>query len=174
MTMANSRFKYYRVFWGVACVVLVLDQVTKYLVQHAAAQMNSDVLMHVAPWLSIVFVKNTGAAWGIFSGNGLLLGLLAVVATAAIYLLRRALQIKRLSMQIAFGLMVAGILGNMIDRLLLGYVVDFIDMQILSWRLLVFNIADVGITSGVALYILFSSMDGVRQVRSHAHTPPSA
>lgn len=149
-----------------ATAVLVLDQLTKHWVLQTATHTPGSVLMHINDGLSLVYVQNTGAAWGIFSGNGLLLGILAVVATAAIYFLRKALQIKRLPMQIAFGLMVGGILGNMIDRLALGYVVDFIDMQLLAWRLLVFNIADVGITSGVALYILFSSMDGVHLART--------
>lgn len=166
--MKSSKFKYYRIFWAVAVVVLALDQLTKYFIQREAAGAHGQTLLRVADWFSIVYVQNTGAAWGIFSGNGMLLGILAVIALSAIYFLRLALQIKRLPMQIAFGLLVAGIIGNMIDRLMLGYVVDFIDMSILGWRLLVFNIADVGITSGVALYILFSSLDSLKQARPKA------
>ena len=75
--------------------------------------------------------------------------------------LRRALQIKRPLMQVAFALLVAGITGNMIDRLFVGYVVDFVDCNIFGYAFPAFNVADVGITVGVAMYILFSSFENI-------------
>jgi signal peptidase II len=105
----------------------------------------------------IVHLGNTGAAWGMFQGMSFWLGLLAIAALAAIFIFRRYLNLELLPVQISFGLLSGGILGNLIDRLRHGYVVDFLDFHFGSfytWP--AFNIADAGICVGVGIYILIS------------------
>ena len=157
----KEKLKHYQIFWGLILGVIFLDQLTKYLVQLSLPAHPNQVLATVSGWLSFVYVQNTGAAWGVMSGSGYILGALAIVALVAIYMLRKALQLKRVPMQIAFGLLAAGIVGNMIDRLCLGYVVDFIDCTFGTFRFPAFNIADMGISVGVVLYIIYSSIDGI-------------
>jgi len=161
----KEKLKHYKILWGLVFFVLILDQFTKYLVQLALPTRPDHILATVGQWLTLVYVQNTGAAWGVMAGSGYILGALAIVALVTIYLLRRALKLKRVPMQIAFGLLVAGIVGNMIDRLALGYVVDFIDCSVGDFRFPAFNIADMGISIGVVLYVLYSSADGVAPAR---------
>ena len=79
----------------------------------------------IAGFFYIAHVGNRGAAWGLFPGYGLWLGLLAVGALVAIYLFRNELGLRRKCMQVSFGLLCGGILGNLLDRMLHGHVIDF-------------------------------------------------
>jgi signal peptidase II len=164
----KNNFSSYKVFWWIFLCVLVLDQLTKYLIQLVQHTRSSEVFFSVWGWLSLVYVRNTGAAWGVMAGSGTVLGILAILALLTIFVLRKALQIKRFPMQIAFGLLSAGIAGNMIDRLFLGYVVDFVDCDFNSWRFPAFNIADAGISIGVGIYIAFSLLEWIGQQKKSA------
>jgi len=115
-------------------------------------------------WFQLVHIGNEGAAWGILSGYRFFLVLVAVVALAAIYFYRGALELKRASMQFSFGLIVGGIIGNLLDRTIYGHVVDFLDFHlpgvpflgIAPYRWPAFNVADMGISCGVILYLILS------------------
>lgn len=98
----------------------------------------------------------TGAAWSILSGRSTWLAFLALVALLAIFLFRRHLGLERRSIQLAFGLLCGGILGNLLDRVRLGYVSDFLDFHFGDYIYPTFNIADCGIVCGVILYVLLS------------------
>ena len=96
---------------------------------------------------------NTGAAWSMFSGSTLLLGLIAVVVLIALLFLmaifsRHVTWIEAFSL----GLVFAGGIGNALDRFTLGYVVDFIQTLFISFP--AFNVADIGITCGVVLFLI--------------------
>lgn len=111
----------------------------------------------------LCYVANTGAAWSMFAGHGEWLALLAVVALLGIYLFRETLELAKVRYQICFGIMAGGILGNLVDRVLHGHVIDFLDFRFGSYNYPVFNIADSGIFIGVALYMLNSIRDGKRE-----------
>jgi signal peptidase II len=108
--------------------------------------------------VSFVLVHNTGGAWGIFSGNTFALGLVALVfcAFVLVYLFVLARDSSALS-TVALGMIFAGGIGNMIDRFLLGYVVDFLNFTFIDFP--VFNVADVGVTCGVVLFLLSIILD---------------
>ncbi len=96
---------------------------------------------------------NTGAAWSMFSGSTLLLGLIAVVVLIVLLFLmaifsRHVTWIEAFSL----GLVFAGGIGNALDRFTLGYVVDFIQTLFISFP--TFNVADIGITCGVVLFLI--------------------
>ncbi len=104
----------------------------------------------------LAHVVNEGAAWGIFRGFRYGFIVLAVAALAAIYFFRHSLLLKKKPSQFAFGLLCGGILGNLCDRLRLGWVVDFLDFHLPGYRWPAFNIADSAITLGVIFYIILS------------------
>ena len=116
----------------------------------------------------IVHVHNKGAAWGILQGFGWLLSLLALVALIGIFVCRRILQLETNYMQVVFGLLCAGIVGNLVDRLRLGYVIDFLDFLLGNYHWPAFNVADSAIFCGVGLYLIYSwrNPDGQTTCRS--------
>jgi signal peptidase II len=117
-------------------------------------------------FFNLVHVVNTGAAWSILAGRGPLLSLLAVAALAAIFFLRRAIELRRPVTQIAFGLLCGGIAGNLADRIARGHVIDFFDFHFGNYAYPAFNIADSGICVGVAMYVLITFL-------TRAPTPPA-
>lgn len=172
----TGRLRAYRLFWSVAVGILVLDQATKAWVAAAIPFGTYDAgrgpggaspVVVIPDFFQLVHIGNEGAAWGILSGYRFLLVLVAVVALAAIYFYRGSLELKRTPMQACFGLIVGGILGNLLDRLLYGHVVDFLDVRLPaipflgfdSYRWPAFNVADSGISCGVVAYIVLSFFD---------------
>jgi signal peptidase II len=140
--------------------VAVLDQATKYLVR--LNFFPGEVTPIVPGFFNLAFVRNTGAAWGMFGGLNGWLALLSVVMLIAIVVFRRSFLADVLAHKIAMGLMIGGITGNLVDRLRLQYVVDFLDFH---WRLHhfpAFNVADASICVGVGLYILSSFLPALR------------
>ena len=102
----------------------------------------------------ITNVKNTGGAWGMFSGNVPILALIsAIVVLVLIYFLKEERKLNKISITY-YGILFAGIIGNLIDRLFLGYVRDFLDFYIFGYDYPVFNIADICIVVGVLLLII--------------------
>ncbi len=102
----------------------------------------------------ITNVKNTGGAWGMFSGNVPFLALISsIVALVLIYFLKEEKQLNKLSITY-YGILFAGIIGNLIDRLFLGYVTDFLNFYIFGYDYPVFNIADIFIVLGIILMIV--------------------
>src|SRR5690606_10027636 len=94
--------------------------------------------------------------WSILTGKSTLLAIIAIATLAGIYIWRRALALRDRLAQIAFGLLCGGIIGNLIDRLQHGHVVDFLDFHFGSYIYPTFNVADAGICVGVFFYIWHS------------------
>ncbi len=154
-----ERFRRYRLFWSVALIVLALDQLSKLAVLAwvPLTETVDDKLEIIPGFFNLVHVYNHGAAFSLFSGYGWALVLLALVALFAIFYWRRALELEKPGVQWAFGLLTGGILGNVIDRLIHGHVVDFLDVILPFYgRWPAFNVADCGICVGVGLYLIYS------------------
>jgi len=136
---------------SVMVVVVVVDQVVKNLMVDwlgsAAASQRQDVL---GSWLAFEYVENTGAAFGILAGRTWLLSVAAVLIVSwFVWAYGRTLPGSR-AMQVAVGLVLGGAIGNLIDRVRLGYVVDFIAVG--AWPR--FNVADSAITIGLVLLFI--------------------
>jgi signal peptidase II len=154
-----SRIARYKWLLSLAAVVFMADQLSKaWIVNNLPfnAYFPPDSIVVIPDFFNIVHLGNTGAAWGIFQGMSYWLGLLAVTALAAIFIFRRHLHLDLPVVQFSFGLLCGGILGNLVDRLRHGYVVDFLDFHFGSYTWPAFNIADAGIVVGVGIYILCS------------------
>ena len=146
-----SRFQPYRLLWAILISTLLLDQYTKFLITQKVTFGTYQQV--IGDFFRISHVHNYGAAWGILEGHGWFLSTLAIVALLAIFLYRKALELHTVYMQVVFGLICSGILGNLIDRLRLKYVIDFLDFGINSSRWPSFNIADSCIFCGVVLHL---------------------
>lgn len=141
-------------------LVLLLDQITKLMVM-AGLSPYQDVVA-LTPFFNLVHVHNTGAAFSLFADQpGWQRGFFLTVALAAsaviVHLLRRP-QSQRL-FPMALALILGGALGNVIDRLLYGHVIDFLDLYLGAWHWPAFNVADSAITLGAGLLIV----DGLRR-----------
>lgn len=162
-------------FWVVAALVLGLDRATKQAVLAwlPFGHPSVDVIPGV---LQFTHVRNPGTAFGLLQGTGPMLGLLAVVAAVFIvgYWLRLQRQGRTRGPWLAVGLAMplGGAIGNLIDRMVYGQVIDFIDFG--WWP--VFNVADIGITCGAAMagYYFFRLHEEESRESSEVHGPGGA
>jgi signal peptidase II len=133
-----------------------------YSVRHIEAY-STDPYVVYAPLWRMRYAENPGAAWGLFRGASegartLFFGLATLAASVFILLYLRRLEARQRLLQVALSLVMAGALGNLVDRLVRGYVVDFVDWHWwkrpdLYWP--TFNVADSMIVVGVCLLLLF-------------------
>lgn len=136
-----------------SAVVIVLDQLTK---QWVSQSLVFGEMRAVMPCFNLVLAYNAGAAFSFLAGAGgwqreffiVIAGVAAIVIT---YLLRKHHAEKVFSLALA--LILGGALGNLIDRVLLGHVVDFLDFYVSSYHWPAFNVADMAITGGAGLLI---------------------
>ncbi len=110
----------------------------------------------VSGFFSLTYVRNTGAAWGMFDGSNVALALFSLAVLALLVVCRRHFIGPHPVQRFALGLMAGGIVGNLFDRLRLGYVVDFLHFYRGGYHFPSFNIADAAICTGVFLYLLTS------------------
>ena len=140
--------------YGLAAAVAVFaaDQATKLWVLAVRA----DLPVEVVPFFNLVLVWNRGVSFGMFGSAGpLLLALLAgaVALVLVVWMLRSPRRFEAL----ALGAVAGGAAGNILDRLVRGAVVDFLDFHIGGWHWYAFNLADSAITVGVAM-LLFDAV----------------
>jgi signal peptidase II len=155
-------------FAGLAVVVVVADQLAKAAVTRALTPGQSvDV---VGDLVRIVFGQNSGALFGLFKDNALMFGIvsLAVVGLIVAYHGRAA---SSLYLTVTLGLLLGGAIGNMLDRLLRGYVVDFVDVGIGPTRFYTFNVADSAISLAILLLFIAALRPALVDGR-HSAPPP--
>ena len=136
----------------VAIAILIIDQVTKRII---ATTMNIGDSYEVIPkFLNITSHRNNGAAWGILSGKMGFFYIITLVILIVLVLFYIKEAKYNLFMQVAISLLFAGALGNFIDRLVNGEVVDFVDTNIFGYDFPIFNVADSSLTIGVLFIII--------------------
>ena len=152
LTIDPSRIKISLLF---AVVIIVADQASKYLVRTGVGQF--EVISVIDGLFQIVYAKNTGVAFGFLSNLNprMINPILSFLNIAIMIFLCLIVLIEDLSLwtRAAFGLILGGAAGNLIDRLLLGFVVDFLDFYVGKAHWPAFNVADAAITLGVILLI---------------------
>jgi signal peptidase II len=160
-----ARFLAYRWLWLLAGVVLVLDQLTKYWISRHLPFGSYGAAGHavIPGFFNLVHVGNTGAAWSMFAGRSAVLAVLAGATLLAIHFWRRQLGLRQPAAQLAFGLLCGGIVGNLVDRLAYGHVIDFIDLHFGAYIYPTFNVADSAICVGVFWYVLWSLRQPVHE-----------
>ena len=137
-------------------LVTALDLITKYL---AASRISPYEPIEILPFMNLVNVQNRGAAFGMFSAFGSWFFIAISISAIAfiIYLL-----VKTNESPVALALIMAGALGNVADRLMLGYVRDFLDVHAGGHHWPAFNVADSALTVGLALIIVLPIIHGIK------------
>jgi signal peptidase II len=155
----DDRTKSSRLAWaayGLALLIVVADQLSKYWIV-AVYGLEARETTPILPFFSLTWVENRGVSFGLFqspSGEETIRWALAAFsALVAIALAVWARKARRLLLAAAIGLIIGGAIGNLIDRVRYGYVVDFLDFSGLYFPW-VFNVADAAINVGVALLLL--------------------
>ncbi|MEY2409197.1 MAG: signal peptidase [Verrucomicrobiota bacterium] len=148
----------WRILW-LALSIIALDQFTKFVVLKYLGVYEERVILR--GFFRFVHWRNTGAAWSMFSGNNGILAVIAIVAVIALFLARRHFDAHRLGGQVCLGLIFGGIIGNLIDRLRVGHVVDFLYFYVIrrdgrEAGFPAFNVADSAICVGVGLLFILS------------------
>jgi signal peptidase II len=144
---------------AIALGVLVLDQLTKAIVLHFLGYAQEKII--IEGFFKFVHWGNTGAAWSLFRGNNGVLAIIAVAALLVLWLTRHHFDLRAFLGQMAFGFVCGGIAGNLIDRLRVGHVIDFIYFYIRRANgdelgFPAFNVADSAICTGVGLVFLLT------------------
>lgn len=135
----------------IAMVTLVIDQITKSIIGNIIKLGTTKQV--IKDFFYLTTVHNNGAAWGLFSNKTIFITLGTIISFFVIYKFIYGFK-KNTRNNIAFGLVLGGLAGNLVDRLLLGYVRDFFDFIIFKYEFPVFNIADIAIVIGVILLII--------------------
>lgn len=137
---------------GVVLLILVADQLSKrWVVSHVRLGESWNPLPLLQPLVSLTYVTNTGVAFGLFPAWGDLFVGVAILAVAGILAYYLRLFLGLWVVELSLGLVVAGAIGNLLDRLTYGHVVDFVDFKV--WP--VFNVADSAIVIGMAILVCY-------------------
>ena len=141
----NIKTKLY--FLSLSIFIFLIDQFTKYLIfDNHKKYINKDFLL-----FKLDFVKNYGAAFSIFSGSRVFLSLISIIfSILIIYFILSNNNLKSLDLY-SYSFILGGTIGNGIDRIIKGFVIDFINLNIISFP--VFNIADIAINIGFTLLL---------------------
>ena len=140
-------------FLSLSCFIIFIDQFTKYLMfQNHKIYINKDFLL-----FKLDFVKNYGAAFNIFSGSRIFLSFISIIfSILLIYLISRKNSLNSIDLY-SYSFILGGTVGNGIDRISKGFVIDFINLNYINFP--VFNIADISINIGfiLLLYNIFKN-----------------
>ena len=152
-----------RFAYGLAAIVFLIDQLVKYWII-SVVELQARVSVPVLPVFSLTWVENRGVSMGMLTadtevGRWLLVGTTGLIATVvAVWIARE----RHWPESLALGMVLGGALGNIVDRIRFGYVVDFVHLHAGPWSFYVFNVADAAITLGVIILLvraLFSRHD---------------
>ena len=134
----------------ISIFLIILDFISKLLIINF---LKVDLFL-IPNFLYLTYVTNTGTFWGLFSNINLFFIVLSItILIALIYIIVKKITLNKLN-TILYSLVISGIIGNLIDRIIRGYVVDFIGIKIFNYNFPIFNFADIYIVIGVLLFIL--------------------
>lgn len=140
-------------------VLTAVDQIIKFFVERDLQPVG--VASFIDGFIGWQYVRNTGAAFGSFSNNTALLSVFTAVVIAAGLVLILTGKIKSKFLLVCAVMIIAGGIGNLIDRITLGYVIDYIEVQFMNFA--VFNFADILVTCGSFMYIGYTIYDIYRE-----------
>jgi signal peptidase II len=169
MIAASPRMRdHVRLGLTVAAAILVADQLTKFLVLHGMELVLGERRV-IAPFVDFALTYNRGVSYGLFQQDGELgrWFLVALKLGATVLFSFWMLRAQSRLVAASLGLLIGGAVGNAIDRMVYGAVIDFVSLHAFGWRWYVFNLADTAIVAGV-LGLLYDAVKG-----SVTKSPPS-
>lgn len=138
--------------YSIASIVIMVDLILKFIVSSKLVE--NDIIKVIPNFFSIYYLKNTGAAFSILQDSTpFLVVLSALILLVLNNYIDKEKDLNKIS-EISLGMVIGGIFGNMIDRIINHSVTDFISFRIFNYNFPVFNIADIGITVGVFLLLI--------------------
>ena len=138
----------------ISLICIIIDQVIKVIVTTNMEFAHSINVIN--NFFRITYLQNTGAAWSILSGNRILLIIVTLIALGIIYFVfLKDKKIKNYE-SILLGILLGGIIGNLIDRVRFGYVIDYLDFNLFSYHYPVFNFADICIVVSIIILLIIS------------------
>ncbi|MCP4542829.1 MAG: signal peptidase II [Chloroflexi bacterium] len=153
------------IFPVVAALVVLVDQFSKYLVMTSLEVGQSwDITSWLTPFFRITHVTNTGVAFGLFPGVGASFAIVPAIVSVTILIYSLSLPAEEWLMRMVLAFPLGGAIGNLVDRLRLGFVVDFIDLSfwpLHQWP--IFNLADSSIVAGVVVLSLLTLWEERRE-----------
>lgn len=151
------------IYFVVIIILVLLDQLTKLLIINSFDV--NDKLVLINNFLKFYYIQNTGISFGILSNQKFIIILLTILIM--IYVLYETNKNKDNKLYVFSSmLIVSGALGNLIDRIFRGYVIDFISFTLFNREMAIFNIADTLITFGIIMYIWILFMEGKNERNS--------
>lgn len=144
----------------VSGIIVLIDQLIKYFVGMNLPDQSISIIPN---FFSLVYTENTGAAWGILTGTRwflIIISLVAIYTVVKYFLLD--INITKLEF-IAYSLVLGGIVGNLIDRLVHGYVIDYLAFTFGNYDFPIFNLADSCIVVGVSLVVMHLILNAIRK-----------
>jgi signal peptidase II len=149
------------IYYALAVLVLIIDQCSKWMVIH---NMELGQSIPIIPdFFYFTSIRNNGAAWSMFEGQFIFFFIITVVVLAVVIYYMQKLGRKQPLLGTSLGFIIGGTLGNFVDRLIRGEVVDFIHVYIINYSFPVFNIADSSLFIGVVLLIIYLFLDGKKE-----------
>ena len=139
--------------FGVASAVFALDRISKMALPELLSDGTPRQIL--GSTMQLIRSENRGGLFGLFQGSAPILALLSLGVVALLLLMHEREGSRRPSvLTAATGLLIGGALGNLLDRITMGYVLDFIDLGVGSLRFWTFNVADMGISLGILLILV--------------------
>jgi signal peptidase II len=136
----------------ITILIIIIDQIIKMLI------VNNFSLFENIPLIKNVFnltyVQNEGAAFNLFNGNTLFLIIMTLIVVTIIFLIIKKLNKKE---KIIYSILLGGIIGNLIDRIRLGYVIDYLDFKLINFP--IFNLADICIVVSIGILVILSILE---------------
>lgn len=153
MNKLKEKIPNYKIYL-ISILVLLIDQITKVIVMN---NMNvGQEIKILKNFFSLIYLTNTGAAFSIFENQRLFIIIISLFCTALIVsLMQKEKNMTKLKI-LSFGILIGGMFSNLIDRVFYKHVVDFISFTFFTYKFPIFNIADIGITTGVFIYLLIN------------------
>ncbi len=150
---------------SIIVVGIVLDLVSKHFFA-LRFETNSQKIVVIPNLFEFVFVKNTGAAYGIFGDSTVMLSVVSILFIIGFVLFDIFNHKNDWLYVFGIGLIISGAIGNLVDRLFLGYVRDFISIKLFSF---VFNLADLFITAGVICFLVYLLISLIKEKKEKSN-----
>jgi signal peptidase II len=138
--------------------VVALDQITKYAIE-ARLSLGQSIEL-IKGFFSLTYARNTGAAWSILTGQMTFFYIISTIALIVMTYFLWKTDKKETLQRFALALLIAGTIGNFIDRLMFQYVRDFLDFIIFGYDFPIFNVADISLNVAIGLLILEAFLEG--------------
>mgnify|MGYP004579848455 FL=1 len=135
----------------IGILFLLIDIISKQLVLYFMVE--NQTIQIIPHFFSLTYVKNTGVAFSMLEGNILFILLMSVIVVGVLFYFAKSKGNGRLE-KICYSMILGGALGNFLDRIFYGYVIDFFDFTLFGFKMAIFNVADVEIVCGVFLLIV--------------------